>query len=116
MSGCGGKMTMSKGGPKVAKIKKMAAGGVSGKMIPLYDNNPRVYSGRTLKNGGSASLPVCRGGDVRRADGSCGARETVFKKGGVAKKKLAALASPTNKVTRADVIAGALKNKRKKGK
>ena len=37
-----------------------------------------------------------------------------FKKGGTVKKKLAALAPPTNKVTRADVIAGALKNKRKK--
>ena len=38
-----------------------------------------------------------------------------YKKGGmVRKKKLAALAPPTNKITRADVIAGALKNKRKK--
>jgi hypothetical protein len=37
-----------------------------------------------------------------------------FKKGGMVKKKLAALAAPTNKITRADVIAGALKNKRKK--
>jgi hypothetical protein len=36
------------------------------------------------------------------------------KKGGTVKKKLAALAPPTNKITRADVIAGALKNKRKK--
>ena len=36
------------------------------------------------------------------------------KKGGMVKKKLAALAPPTNKITRADVIAGALKNKRKK--
>jgi len=36
------------------------------------------------------------------------------KKGGAVKKKLAALAPPTNKVTRADIIAGALKNKRKK--
>ena len=37
-------------------------------------------------------------------------------KGGgmVRKKKLAALAPPTDKITRADVIAGALKNKRKK--
>jgi len=35
------------------------------------------------------------------------------KKGGTVKKKLAALAPPTNKVTRADIIAGALKNKRK---
>jgi len=38
-----------------------------------------------------------------------------MKKGGmVRKKKLAALAAPFNKITRADVIAGALKNKRKK--
>ena len=37
-----------------------------------------------------------------------------MKKGGMVKKKLAALAAPTNKITRADVIAGALKNKRKK--
>jgi hypothetical protein len=37
-----------------------------------------------------------------------------MKKGGAVKKKLAALAPPTNKITRADVIAGALKNKRKK--
>jgi hypothetical protein len=37
------------------------------------------------------------------------------KKGGmVRKKKLAALAPPTDKITRADIIAGALKNKRKK--
>ena len=37
-----------------------------------------------------------------------------MKKGGMVKKKLAALATPFNKITRADVIAGALKNKRKK--
>ena len=37
------------------------------------------------------------------------------KKGGMVKNsKLAALAAPKDKVTRADVIAGALKNKRKK--
>lgn len=40
--------------------------------------------------------------------------DTMKKGGMVRKKKLAALAPPTNKVTRADVIAGALKNKRKK--
>jgi hypothetical protein len=34
--------------------------------------------------------------------------------GSVKKAKLAALAAPKNKITRADVIAGALKNKRKK--
>lgn len=40
--------------------------------------------------------------------------DTMKKGGSVKKKKLAALAPPTNKITRADVIAGALKNKRKK--
>jgi hypothetical protein len=39
----------------------------------------------------------------------------VYKKGGATKNaKLAALAAPKNKITRADVIAGALKNKKKK--
>lgn len=37
-----------------------------------------------------------------------------YKKGGAVKKKLAALAAPKNKITRADVIAGAIKNKKKK--
>ena len=38
-----------------------------------------------------------------------------MKKGGmVKKKKLAAFTPPTDKITRADIIAGALKNKRKK--
>ena len=97
MSGCGGKM-MSKGGAKVTKIKKMAAGGVSGKMIPLYDNNPRVYSGRMAKNGGTASLPVCRGGLVRMPDGSCGNRK--FKSGGF--KDL----SGDGKITKKDVLIG----------
>jgi hypothetical protein len=97
MSGCGGKM-MSNGGAKVAKIKKMAAGGAAGKMIPLYDNNPRVYSGRSLKNGGSASLPVCKGGDVRMLDGSCGKRK--FKSGGF--KDL----SGDGKITKKDILIG----------
>jgi hypothetical protein len=39
----------------------------------------------------------------------------MMKKGGMVKNaKLAALAAPKDKITRADVIAGALKNKRKK--
>lgn len=42
-------------------------------------------------------------------------RPMQMKKGGSIKNaKLAALAAPKNKITRADVIAGALKNKRKK--
>ena len=93
-SGCGGKMTMS----KVTPIKKMAAGGAAGKMIPLYDNNPRVHSGRSLKNGGSASLPVCKGGDARMPDGSCGKRK--FKSGGF--KDL----SGDGKITKKDILIG----------
>jgi hypothetical protein len=76
----------------------MAAGGAAGKMIPLYDNNPRVYSGRSLKNGGSASLPVCKGGDVRMLDGSCGKRK--FKSGGF--KDL----SGDGKITKKDILIG----------
>ena len=39
----------------------------------------------------------------------------VYKKGGAVKNaKLAALAAPKNKITRADVIVGAKKNARKK--
>ncbi len=94
MSGCGGKM-MSNGGAKVAKIKKMAAGGI---MMPLADNNPRVYSGRQVKNGGSASLPVCKGGLVRMPDGSCGSRK--FKSGGF--KDL----SGDGKITKKDILIG----------
>ena len=42
-------------------------------------------------------------------------RPKQMKKGGATKNaKLAALAAPKNKITRADVIAGALKGKRKK--
>jgi hypothetical protein len=44
-----------------------------------------------------------------------GAIKPTYKKGGATKNaKLAALAAPKNKITRADVIAGALKNKKKK--
>lgn len=44
-----------------------------------------------------------------------GVIKPTYKKGGSTKNaKLAALAAPKNKITRADVIAGALKNKRKK--
>ena len=110
MSGCGGGKMMSKGG-KVAP-KKLKSGGIAEQKIVAFPG----YNARTdtMKMGGSASLPKCTGGDVRMPDGRCGKRETTFKKGG--NVKLAKLAPPTNKVTRADVIAGALKNKRKKGK
>jgi hypothetical protein len=108
MSGCGGNM-MSKGG-KVTP-KKMKSGGIAKQTIVGGPGYNALTS--TMKMGGSASLPKCTGGDVRMPDGSCGKRKTTFKKGGNV-SKLAKLAPPTNKVTRADVIAGALKNKRKK--
>lgn len=65
---------------------------------------------KTMAKGGAfaAGIPYATG--AGQTDGKNG----MMKKGGAVKKKLAALAPPTNKVTRADVIAGALKNKRKK--
>jgi hypothetical protein len=76
---------MKSGGP-VKKVKRMAAGGAMDK--------PQIYG-----------IPQT---------GTTNYSAPTMKKGGMVKKKLAALAAPTNKITRADVIAGALKNKRKK--
>lgn len=60
-----------------------------------------------------------KGGVTQKIVGMPGYNATTrpmqMKKGGATKNaKLAALAAPKNKITRADVIAGALKNKRKK--
>jgi len=83
---CGG--SMRNGGP-VTKIKKkvttMAKGGTMGGIPQTGPTGPNIQGVDTMKKGGM-----------------------------VRKKKLAALAAPFNKITRADVIAGALKNKRKK--
>ena len=65
----------------------------------------KMKTGGTM---GSAGIPYAAG--AGQTDGKNG----MMKKGGAVKKKLAALAPPTNKFTRADIIAGALKNKRKK--
>lgn len=84
--------TMRKGG-----VKKYFTGGDTGDASKGIDsptapksgyNNSRIL---TAKNGGAYK----KGGSVKNA-------------------KLAALAPPKNKITRADIIAGALKNKRKK--
>jgi hypothetical protein len=109
-SGCGD--TMKKGGPKVTKIKKMAAGGSAGLVgMPMYPNDPKSPFGNVLKKGGSASLPVCTGGLTRMPDGSCGNRK--FKSGGATKNaKLAAVAAPKNKITRAGVLTRMLKKKK----
>lgn len=75
---------MKSGGP-VRKVKTMAKGGQMYGIPQTGPTGPNYQGVDTMKKGGM-----------------------------VKKKKLAALAPPTNKVTRADVIAGALKNKRKK--
>jgi hypothetical protein len=95
--------------------KKMAKGGTTGIVgMPGYTNNPRTEQGRILKNGGTASLPVCRGGKVRMPDGSCGERPKAFKKGGAIKNaKLAQETKPFNKVTRGDVLKRILQKKGK---
>jgi hypothetical protein len=115
MSGCGGKM-MSKGGKVSPVKKKMAMGGTSGKVTPLYSNNPRTEQGRILKNGGSASLPICTGGMVRDANGKCVMERTSpkYKAGGATKNaKLAQETKPFNKVTRGDVLKRILQKKGK---
>ena len=64
---------------------------------------------KTMAKGGTMGIPQTgpTGPNIQGVD--------TMKKGGmVRKKKLAALAPPTDKITRADIIAGALKNKRKK--
>lgn len=87
--GCG---KMASGGP-VKKVKKMSTGGFA----------PAQKGGDNTKMG-IYGIP-----NAGRTD------QLGFKKGGSVKKaKLAALAAPKNKITRADIIAGALKNKRKK--
>lgn len=63
---------------------------------------------------GGVTKPFAAGIPYAAGAGQTDGKNGMMKKGGAVKKKLAALAPPTNKVTRADVIAGALKNKRKK--
>ena len=104
---------MKSGGAATKPIKKMKSGGAATLKDIINKNFP--MSGTTgpimMKKGGSSSLPICKGGNVRMPDGSCGDRK--FKSGG-AIKKFAALAPPYDKATAADRIAGAKKNARKK--
>ena len=94
--------------------KKMAMGGTSGTMPPLEGNNPRTYQGQRLKNGGTASLPICKGGMVRAANGKCVMERPRFKAGGATKNaKLAQETKPFNKVTRGDVLKRILQKKGK---
>jgi len=72
-----------------------------------------------MKCGGAMKPKMAKGGQANLTKTMPGYNATTnpitMKKGGSAKtSKLASLAPPKNKVTRADIIAGALKNKRKK--
>ena len=85
-------------------VKKYAAGGSTIVGMPQYPNNPRTYSGRMLKEGGSfapnrAVQSSCKGGMVRDANGKCVMSRT-FKKGGFPDL------NKDGKVTRADILKG----------
>jgi hypothetical protein len=86
--GCG---KMAKGGP-VGKVKKMSMGGFA----------PAQKGGDNTKMG------------IYGIPNAGGTGPETMKKGGTVKKKLASLAAPKNKITRADVIAGAKMKMRKK--
>jgi len=68
--------------------------------------------GQKMAKGGSTTKPEIYG--IPQTGTTNYSAPTMKKGGSVKKAKLAALAAPKNKITRADVIAGALKNKRKK--
>ncbi len=83
--GCG---KMKSGGSVIKKVKRMSMGGASTAM---------------------AGIPLAAG--AGQTDGKNG----MMKKGGMVKNsKLAALAAPKDKITRADVITGAKMKMRKK--
>jgi hypothetical protein len=86
---------------------KMAAGGVT--------KTTKVKKVKKMAMGGSAPKLFAAGIPYAAGSGQTDGKNGMMKKGGMVKNaKLAALAAPKDKITRADVIAGALKNKRKK--
>ena len=87
--------------------KKMAKGGSTTNKL----NNPRGYA--KAQKGGTNSENGIYGVPNAGPTGNNLSAKYSYKKGGTVKKKLAALAAPKNKITRADIIAGALKNKKK---
>jgi hypothetical protein len=89
---------------KGGSVKKYQAGGSTILGMPQYGNNPRTYSGRMLKEGGSfapnrAVQSSCKGGMVRDASGKC-VMSRSFKKGGFPDL------NKDGKVTRADILKG----------
>lgn len=67
---------------------------------------------KIMKNGGSIAAGIPYAAGAGQTDGKNG----MMKKGGTVSKraKLAALAAPKNKITRADIITGAKRNVKKK--
>ena len=81
-------------------------------------------STKKMAKGGSVAKPFAAGIPYATGAGATDGKNGMMKKGGAVKKmakggvvknaKLAALAAPKNKITRADVIVGAKRNARKK--
>ena len=91
-------MSMNKGKAKTSPAKKTGKSTASTAGIP----NRATLNTRSPKN------PMAISGDTMN-------NNSMYKKGGTTKaKKFAALAPPYDKITAADRIAGAKKNKRKK--
>ena len=66
---------------------------------------------KIMKKGGSIAAGIPYAAGAGQTDGKNG----MMKKGGTVKNaKLAALAAPKNKITRADIITGAKRNAKKK--
>lgn len=68
--------------------------------------------GQKMAKGGAMTKPQIYG--IPQTGTTNYSAATMKKGGSVKKAKLAALAAPKNKITRADVIAGALKRKKNK--
>jgi len=95
-----------KAGGAVKKIKKMQPGGQANAALLSSINRKGVpMSGSTGTNNSQNSLMMKNGGIAK------------MKKGGAMKNaKLAAMAAPKNKITRADIITAVTKKKKSKKK
>jgi hypothetical protein len=69
-----------------------------------------------MAKGGSVAKPFAAGIPYATGAGATDGKNGMMKKGGTVSKraKLAALAAPKNKITRADIITGAKRNAKKK--
>jgi len=104
------KKCMSCGG-SMSKMKAYAKGGSTTNKL----NNAKGFA--KAQSGGSNSAMGIYGVPNAGPTGNNLTGTYSYKKGGSVKKaKLAALAAPKNKITRADIIAGALKRKTAKKK